>query len=82
MGNLAGLDLTAFMVLGSLILRASGKPGDREVVLPLPPGGQGDLIVPEGETVDLAAATGSAPTGNRRYTLPAGGTVTLHLKHV
>jgi hypothetical protein len=68
-------------VLGPLSLRASGKPGDRELVLQLPPGGQGDLIVPQGETVDLPASTGSAPAGNRRYTLPAGGAVTLHLKH-
>lgn len=82
LGDLADLDLTAFTVLGPLSLRASGKPGDRELVLQLPAGGQGDLIVPEGETVDLAASTGSAPTGTRRYKLPSGATVTLHLKHV
>ena len=82
LGDLEDLDLTAFTVQGSVGLRSRGKLGDREVVFQLPPGGQGELVLPQDEAIDLPAAAGPVPAGHRRFKLTAGSTVTLRLKHV
>jgi len=81
-GDLQDLDVTVFTVRGPVSLRSRGKPGARELVLQLPPEGQGELVLPEAETVELPQADGSPPAGHRRYRLPAGGTVTLRLRQV
>jgi len=81
LGDLADLELTAFTVQGPVSLRSRGKPGAREVVLQLPSGGQGELVLPQDEVVQLLEAATPAPAGNRRYKLPSGGTMTLHLKY-
>ena len=44
------------------------------------PGGQGELVLPQDEAVELPEAATPAATGNRRYKLPPGGTLTLRLK--
>ena len=82
LGDLEDLDLTAFTVQGPVNLRSRGKPGERELVLQLPSGGQGELILPQEEAIELPSAAGTAPAGNRRFRLVPGGTVTLRLKHV
>jgi len=82
LADLADLDLTAFTVLGPVSLHAQGPRGNRDVTLQLPQGGQGELVLPQEEQADLPAAPGPVPAGHRRYRLPAGKSVTLHLKQV
>ena len=81
-GDLADLDLTAFTVLGPVSVRSRGKPGERELVLQLPPAGEGELVLPQTETVTLPPVSGPTPAGHRRFKLPVGGTVSLHLASV
>jgi hypothetical protein len=81
LGDLADLELTAFTVPGPVSLRARGQAGGRQLVLQWPPGSQGELILPEDETVELPVAAKPAPTGQRRYRLPPAGTLALQLKH-
>jgi hypothetical protein len=78
---LADLELTAFTVQGPVSLRSSGKPGERELVLQLPPGGQGELVLPQDEAAELPEVASPAPAGHRRFKLPTGGRITLNLKH-
>jgi alpha-L-rhamnosidase len=82
LGDLADLDVTAFTVLGPVTLRSRGSRGQRELVLQMPPAGQGELVLPQAETVELPPASGPAPVAHRRFKLPPGGDVTLNLKHV
>jgi alpha-L-rhamnosidase len=82
LADLADLDLTAFTVLGPLSLRAQGPRGKREVILRLPQGGHGELVVPRDEEIELPTAPGLAPAGHRRFRLPPGWDVTLRLRHV
>ena len=81
LGDLEDIDLTAFTIQGPVSLRSRGKPGERELVLQLPPGGHGELVLPQDENVDLPAAS-PAPAGHRRFQLTPGGAVTLRLKNV
>ena len=81
LGDLQDLDLTAFTVQGPVSLRSRGKPGERELVLQMPPGGQGELVLPQDEAIELPEAAMPAPAGHRRFKLPPGGTITLRLKH-
>ena len=80
--DLADLDLTAFTVLGPVHLRAQGPRGNREVTLRLPPGGRGELVLPQEENVELPAASAPAPAGQRRFIMPPDSTLVLRLKHV
>jgi hypothetical protein len=80
-GDIESLDLTAFTVQGPVSMRSRKGAGRVEVTLGLPPGGQGELVLPDGEAVGLPEAQGPAPPGHRRYRLPRGGPVTLLLKH-
>jgi hypothetical protein len=82
LADLADLDLAAFTVLGPLSFRAQGSRGEREVLLRLPPGGRGELVLPRDEEVDLPPAAGPVPAGHRRFGLPPGSSVTLRLKQV
>jgi hypothetical protein len=81
LGDLEDIDLTAFTIQGPVSLRSRGKAGERELVLQLPPGGHGELVLPQDEVVDLPAAS-PAPAGHRRFQLTPGGAVTLRLKYV
>jgi hypothetical protein len=78
-GDLESLDLTAFTVQGPVGLSLRRGPGGREVVLLAPPGGQGELVLPEQEAAGLPEAAAPAPAGHRRYRLPPGATVRLLL---
>ena len=82
LADLADLDLTAFTVLGPLNFQAQGPRGQREVTLRVPPRGQGELVLPRGEEVQLPPAGGPVPAGHRRFGLPPGSSVTLRLKQV
>jgi len=81
LGDLEDLELTAFTVQGPVGLSSRRDAGGRDLVLQLPPGGQGELVLAQNEAVGLPDAAMPAPSGNRRYTLPRGGTLALRLKH-
>jgi hypothetical protein len=81
LGDLQDLELTAFTVQGPVGLSSRRTVGGLDLVLRLPPGGQGELVLPRDEAVSLPDAPGPAPDRNRRYTLPTGGTVSLRLKY-
>jgi hypothetical protein len=82
LADLRELELVAYTMRGPLRLRARGGRGEREVTLDLPATGKGDLILPQGESVDLPEAKAYAPPGHRRFSLPEGGTVKLRLREV
>jgi hypothetical protein len=82
LSDLQELELAAFTVRGPLRLRSRGPRGRRELTLELPHTGQGELVLPQGEAVDLPAAPGPTPARHRRFRLPEGGTVKLHLREV
>ena len=82
LGDLADLELTAFTVQGPVSLRSTGKLEERELVIQTPVGGQGELVLPQDEAIELPEAGGPVPPGHRRFKLPSGGALTLHLKHV
>ena len=48
----------------------------------IPANARGALVVPKEETVDLPTAPGANPPGNKRFLLPQGTSVTVHLKQV
>jgi alpha-L-rhamnosidase len=80
--DLSQLELVARTVLGSLLFRSLGNRGNRELTLELPKGCEGELVLPERETVDLVPLKGNAPFGLKRLAIPAGAAVTLKLKHI
>ncbi len=82
LGDLADFEVTAFTAQGPVGLRSRGKPGQRELALQLPSSGQGELVLPQAEKVELPPAAAPAPAGLRRYKLPAGAEVTLQLRQV
>jgi hypothetical protein len=81
LGDLEDLELTAFTTQGPVSLHSRGKRGERELVLQLPPGGQGELVLPKEEAIELPDAVTPAPVGHRRFNLPPGGTLTLRLMY-
>ncbi|MDI1249376.1 MAG: alpha-L-rhamnosidase N-terminal domain-containing protein [Lacunisphaera sp.] len=82
LADLASLDLTAHTVHGPIHFQAQGCQGDRQVTLEIPPGCSAELLLPRGERVDLAPAPGEVPAGLRRYALPSGRPIRLHLRQV
>ncbi|MDM8004833.1 MAG: alpha-L-rhamnosidase C-terminal domain-containing protein [Phycisphaerae bacterium] len=75
--DLRELSLT---VRGPLEFASKGVKGDREIRISLPPGMAGELVLPDAERVELEP-TAAAVAGQRRYRLPSGKTVKLHLRH-
>jgi hypothetical protein len=82
LADLGDLDLTAWTVRGPVSLKAEGKPGVREISISTPADGEGELVLPRGEMVSLAALPGAAPEGCTRFRLPAGQTTNLRLKQI
>ena len=82
LADLTDLSLTAHTMHGPICFKAAGRRGDRQVALAIPPGCSAELLLPRGERVDLAPAAGDAPAGLRRYALPSGRTIELHLRKV
>ncbi len=81
LGDLQGLELDAFTVLGPLRFSAAGPRGNRHVTLELPSTGEGELMVDQHEKIDLPVADGAVPVGCRRYKLPVGGKSSFLLRH-
>lgn len=77
--DLEELELTAFTVRGPIHFFCQGKLGDRELTVEMPRGCEGELVLPEKETVGLTPLPRRAPTGPRRYALPSGEEITLKL---
>jgi hypothetical protein len=80
--DLPDLSLTAHTAQGPIHFKAQGSRGDRRVTLEIPHGCSAELLLPRGERVDLAPAEGKTPAGLRRYTLPSGQPIALHLRKV
>ncbi len=78
----AELALTAHTIHGPIRFASRGLRGDRRITLAIPAGADAELVLPRGERVNLPLATERAPAGLRRYQLPAGQTVELHLRRV
>jgi hypothetical protein len=74
------LELTAHTIRGPLRFGSRGKRGDRRVSLGLPPGCEGELVIPSDEKVPLDPVAGSVPAGHRRYYIPGGKEVVLSLR--
>jgi alpha-L-rhamnosidase len=79
--DLEELELTAFTVRGPIQFRSTGKPGERELAVELPEGCEGELVLPEAETVGLTLLPHQAPAGPRRYALRGGEEIILKLAH-
>jgi hypothetical protein len=79
--GLERLDLTAQTVRGPIRFRSQGYPGSRELTLELPPGCEGELVLPEKESVNLIPLPKQIPGKPKRYLLPASRAVTLSLKY-
>ena len=79
--DLSQLELVARTVRGPLVFRSLGNRGNRELTLELPKGCEGEIVLPERETIDLILLKEKAPLGHSRWAIPAGASVTLKLKH-
>ncbi len=73
------LELTAFTVKGPLSFQCRGKLGERELSLAVPEHCAAELLVHKDEKLELAPLA-SAPDGLRRYRLPQGKPVKIHLR--
>jgi hypothetical protein len=82
LGDLGETELTAFTVLGAIALRSKGRKGNREVELEVPAGGQGELVLPQSETVALQPLGGPTPSWHARFRLPPGTVTRLQLRSV
>ena len=80
--DITELTLTAHTVHGPIRFASRGLRGDRRITLEIPAGANAELVLPRGERVNLPVASERAPAGLRRYQLPAGQTVELHLRKV
>ena len=71
LADLKRLELTAHTVRGPITLQAQGVLGDREVTIDLPPQAQGEIVLPQGEAVELARAAAGRPRRPRSLPLAA-----------
>jgi hypothetical protein len=78
LADLESLDLTAHTLQGPIRFQSRGLVRSRNLVLELPPGCEGELVLPVEEKVSLERLQESV-TGLARYRLPAGIPVTLAL---
>jgi hypothetical protein len=81
LADLESIDLTAHTLRGPVRLSARGPLGNREVTVELPSTCEGELVLSAEEMVAFERIKGGAPPGNRRYRLPSGQPVSIHLKH-
>ena len=77
LADLKRLELTAHTVRGPITLQAQGVLGDREVTIDLPPQAQGEIVLPQGEAVELARAAAGRP--RRPQSLPLAAWRQNHL---
>ena len=79
--DLEELSLTAWTVQGALRFSCRGKHGDRELVLALPPGCEGRLLLSAQEQVPLQKISDPDRWQNIGYALPAGKETVVRLRH-
>ncbi len=82
LADLEDLELTTYTPQGPIEFSCRGKRGARTLSLGLPSNGQGEIVLPESETISLLPLTGFAPIGHARYQLPSGKKATLHLQYL
>ena len=80
--DLSQLELVARTVRGPLIFRSLGNRGNRELSLEMPQGCEGEIVLPEQESVNLMPIPRTDTFGLRRYILPAGRPTALKLKYL
>ena len=80
--DLSQVELVARTVRGPLVFRSLGNRGNRELSLELPKGCEGELVLPEQESINLTPIPRTEAFGLRRYILPAGRATALKLKHL
>lgn len=81
LGDLRDIELTAFTAQGPIGLSSVRDAGGRDLLLQLPPGAQGELVLARDHAIRLPDAAAAAPAGCRRYSLPSGATVRVRLEH-
>lgn len=80
LADLDNLELVVHTAPGPVRFQSNGLRGDRRLLLDLPPGCEGELILPQGEDIPLVAANRPAPPDHRRYFLPGGIPIELVLR--
>lgn len=70
LADLQSLTLTAWVPAGGLRFEAEGPLGNRSIKIALPPGCEGELVIPATEKVALTLI--ATASGVSRYALPAG----------
>jgi alpha-L-rhamnosidase len=78
LSDLESLDLTARTVQGPIRFVSQGQFGSRQLALALPPGCEGELVLPTEEKVNLPRL-GTPGAGRVRYLLAAGSSCQLTL---
>ena len=74
LADLSDLDLTAHTVQGPIEFTARGPAGRRELTISLPPGCEGEILLPAKARPGLPPAATPAPANLKRYRLPQGRT--------
>jgi hypothetical protein len=80
--DLSQLELVARTVRGPLVFSSLGNRGNRELNLELPKGCEGEIVLPDQESVNLTPIPRTDAYGLRRYILPAGRKTALKLKQL
>jgi hypothetical protein len=80
--DLSQLELVARTVRGPIVFSSLGNRGNRELSLELPKGCEGEIVLPEQESVNLAPIPRPEVLGLRRYALPAGQATALKLRYL
>jgi hypothetical protein len=81
LGDLERVELTYYTPHGPIDFRSDGGLGNRDIVLTVPSGIESELVVREGEKIDLKVVSSKEEKGWVRYRLAAGKEQVLHLSH-
>lgn len=77
LGDLRGLDVTAYTTIGPFRMWTNGDDTRADVSLSVPSTGQGELVVPESQKLNLPPAPAPASPGYRIYKLTPGAEVRI-----
>ena len=80
LSDLDQLELTAHTVRGPIRFDSRGIRGERQLLIELPPGCEGELVVHQDESLSLAQSRNATPPGHRRYQLPEAQATRLILR--
>ena len=81
LGDLAQLSVGAHTKIGTIRLSAEGSMGNRRFVIDVPAEGQGTLILPSREVVQLEPLPPQGVSGLQHFALPAGQRIEMILRH-